>query len=239
MAAVDISEGRCVRLTRGAFTEKTVYSGDPAHVAKRWEEQGAPWLHVVDLDGARAGEPRNLGCTRRILQSVSIPAQVAGGLRSTESVEAALGAGATRVVLGTAALRDPAFLEQCLTRFQDAVVVSIDVRGDRVALSGWTQMTMLEPTQAAQEMEKRGCRRLVFTDIERDGTLRGPNLAALSALAASVRIPVIASGGISCLDDIRALAALSPLGVEGAILGKALYEDKVQLPEALEALRAR
>ncbi len=236
--AIDLSEGKCVRLTRGAFADKTIYSERPAAIAKQWESKGAQWLHIVDLDGARAGEPRNAGAIRKILQTVSIPAQVAGGLRRVENVEAALGAGAARVVLGTGALLDPAFLDECINRFDDAVVVSIDARGDRVALSGWTQMSMLEPTQLARELEQRRCPRLIFTDINRDGTLSGPNLEALSSIAAAVRTPVIASGGVSSLADIRALAALAPLGVEGVILGKSLYEGKVDLIKALEALGA-
>lgn len=229
--AIDLRGGRCVRLLKGSFTHETVYSDEPAAVALRWQSQGAKWLHVVDLDGAKQGEPVQIEAVRAICSAVQIPVQVGGGIRSMQDVERVLQAGAARVVVGTAVTLDERFAQALFERYGEQAVLGLDVREDKVATHGW--LTDLESNYLAfaQQMEQLGARRIVFTNISLDGTLEGVDLEPIKALLDIVRIPVIASGGVAKKEDIFRLRELSPLGLEGVIVGKALYEGRVSLEE--------
>lgn len=232
LPAVDIRDGRCVRLAQGDFDRETVYDEDPVAVAKRFETEGAEWLHVVDLDAAFQGVPRNREVIADIIRSVGIPVQCSGGIRDADAVHAARMAGADRVVLGTAAINDPAFVEDTVARNRSFIAVGLDVRGETLQARGWTQDGgPLWPT--LRRLIKAGVERFVVTDVARDGMLEGPNLDLLSLVLKRTQRPVVASGGVSSLDDLRALA---DLGVEGCIVGKALYVGRFTLPEALKAL---
>ncbi len=231
LPAIDLQDGRCVRLVQGDFARSTQFSDRPAEVARRWQDEGASWLHVVDLDGARAGTPRNLDAIQRIREAVSIPIEVGGGLRTLESVAALLDLGIERVILGTAALKDRAFLRACLERWGERVAVSLDARNGLVATDGWLETSTVSALTLARELAEAGVARFIYTDIQRDGALSGPDLPALAAMLAAVNRSIIASGGVAALDDLRALAKL---GAEGAIVGRALYTGEVKLAEALE-----
>jgi phosphoribosyl isomerase A len=231
LPAVDIRDGKCVRLVQGDFGRETVYDEDPVAVAKRYESEGAGWLHVVDLDAAFEGVPRNRELVAEVIRSVGIPVQCSGGIRDEEALQAANTAGAARVVIGTAALRDPAFVEQAVDRHGSFVAVGLDVRGETLQARGWTEdagklWSTLERLVAA------GVARFVVTDVARDGMLEGPNLDLLRDVLGRTERAVVASGGVSSLDDLR---ATDLLGVEGCIVGKALYAGRFTLPEALDA----
>lgn len=235
--AIDLLGARCVRLTQGRYEEATVYADDPAAQAADFVRAGARRLHVVDLDGAREGSPRNAAVIRRIVERAGdVPVQVGGGLRSAEHVAAALDLGVERAILGTAALRDPDFVRDCAKRFPGRVAVGIDARDGRVAVQGWLETSEARALDLARRFEDAGVAALVYTDIARDGTLVGPNLEATGALADAVDIPVILSGGVASEDDVLAAAALAPRGVAGAIVGRALYTGAVDLARALERL---
>lgn len=237
--AIDIRGGQAVRLTQGDYERETVYDADPAEAAVRWAEEGAQFLHVVDLDGAKAGSPRNLDAVRRIAAAVECPIQVGGGLRDADSVAVALDAGAVRVVIGTAALRAPAFLEAMLESHGERVVVSVDARDGKVSLSGWTETSDVDVADAVADLGRRGVARFLCTAIEVDGTMEGPALAELSRIAAATEAQVIASGGVGGLADLEALAREAPANVEGAIVGRALYERRFTVSEAIAALGGR
>lgn len=234
--AVDILEGKAVRLSRGEFDAKTVYDADPLDAAKRWVQEGARALHVVDLDGARSGEPHNLDHVRRIAQAVDVPVQVGGGLRTVDATREAIDAGAARIVLGTAAYRDIDFLDDVLAAHGDRVVVSIDSRNGKLATDGWTTQTEIPTESVVERLGARGVCRYVFSSIERDGTLSGPDLDAARRIADAVRGSFLYSGGISSLADIEALVALRQVNMAGVIVGKALYEQRFTVAEAQEAL---
>jgi phosphoribosylformimino-5-aminoimidazole carboxamide ribotide isomerase len=233
--AIDLREGRCVRLFQGDYARETSYSDDPAGVARRWESLGAPRLHVVDLDGARAGEPRNRSVMAAICAAAGIPVEVSGGIRTIESIRDAFAYGARRVQLGSAAVRDPALVGEATAEFPGMIVVAIDSRDGDVRTDGWEGASGLNPLDLARRMVEAGVPRLMFTDIGRDSTLTEPNFAALAELVEQLPVPVVASGGVAKLADLRRLAAL---GCEGAIIGKALYEGTVDLAEAIAAFRA-
>ncbi len=233
LPAIDLQAGRCVRLVQGDFARAQEFSDDPAAVARRWQQAEARWLHVVDLDGAKEGAPRNLEPIRRIRQSTNLSIEVGGGLRSLESVAALFDLGINRAILGTAALKDRRFLRACLARWGDQIAVGIDARNGLVATDGWLETSTTPALALAQELAAEGVARFVYTDIQRDGTLTGPNLASLAQLQQAINQPIIASGGVSSLADLRALAALN---VEGAIVGRALYTGEIDLAEAIEAL---
>jgi phosphoribosylformimino-5-aminoimidazole carboxamide ribotide isomerase len=235
--AIDILGGKAVRLARGDFDAKTVYDADPLDAAKRWVDGGAYALHVVDLDGARTGEPVNLAHVKRITESVDVPVQVGGGLRASASVAAALEAGATRVVLGTAALRDVDFLDEVVAEYHDRVVVSVDARDGKLAAAGWTDQTAIPVTSVVERLGGRGVMHFVYSSIERDGTLSGPDLDGITAVAAAVRGSFYYSGGISSLDDLSAVAALRQVNLTGVIVGTALYEKRFDVGEAQALLR--
>jgi phosphoribosylformimino-5-aminoimidazole carboxamide ribotide isomerase len=234
--AIDIRGGQAVRLLQGDYERETAYDADPVDAATRWAGEGAEFLHVVDLDGAKAGEPRNLEAVRRIAAAVECPIQVGGGLRSAASVEAALEAGAARVVIGTAALRDPELLAELLERHGDAVVVSVDAKEGRVALQGWTEAGEERVVEAVIELSSRGVGRFLCTAIEVDGTMAGPALGGLNEIAAATEAQVIASGGIGDLSHLEALAREAAPNVEGTIVGRALYEHRFDVAEAIAAL---
>jgi phosphoribosylformimino-5-aminoimidazole carboxamide ribotide isomerase len=236
--AIDIRGGQAVRLTQGDYARETAYDADPAEAARRWAGEGAEFLHVVDLDGAKAGEPRNLEAVRRIAGAVECPIQVGGGLRDAGSVTSVLEAGAARVVIGTAALRDPKFLAESLERYGDRVVVSVDARDGKVSLSGWTETSDVDVANAVADLTARGVTRFLCTAIEVDGTMEGPALDELTRIAAATKAQVIASGGVGDLSHLRALASQSPANIEGAIVGRALYERKFTVAEAIAALQS-
>jgi len=234
--AIDIRGGKAVRLLEGDYARETTYDADPVDAARRWAEEGAGFLHVVDLDGAKAGEPRNLDAIQRIADAVPCPIQVGGGLRDEGSVAEVLAAGAERVVIGTAALRDPAFLERMLARHEERVVVSVDAREGKVSLSGWTETSDADVADAVASLSERGVRRFLCTAIEVDGTMAGPALGELNRIAAATPARVIASGGVGDLSHLEALAREAAPNVEGAIVGRALYERRFTVAEAVAAL---
>ena len=236
--AIDIRGGRAVRLLQGDYDRETAYDADPVDAARRWAEEGAQFLHVVDLDGAKAGEPQNLENVRRIAAAVDCPIQVGGGLRDDESVAAVLEAGAERAVIGTAALRDPEFLDSVLAAHDERVVVSVDARDGKVSLSGWTETSDVDVADAVADLTKRGVKRFLCTAIEVDGTMEGPALGELSQIAAATSAQVIASGGVGNLSHLEQLARETPPNIEGVIVGRALYEQKFTVTEALAVLGA-
>ncbi|MBV9681672.1 MAG: 1-(5-phosphoribosyl)-5-[(5-phosphoribosylamino)methylideneamino]imidazole-4-carboxamide isomerase [Solirubrobacterales bacterium] len=236
LPAVDILEGKAVRLARGEFDQRTVYDADPLDAARRWVEGGAHSLHVVDLDGARSGAPVNLEHVRRITAGVPVPVQMGGGLRTIESVREAISAGAARVLLGTAAYQDINFLDEAVAEFDDRVVVSVDVRGGRVAAAGWTEQTDIPLEAVIEHLNARGVRRFVYSSIDRDGMLQGPDLDGARRVAESVRGTYTYSGGVSSLVDLRALVELRQVNLSGVIVGKALYENKFTVGEAQAVL---
>jgi phosphoribosylformimino-5-aminoimidazole carboxamide ribotide isomerase len=232
--AIDLIEGKVVRVERGEIGTKTVYGNDPVATAKEWEALGAPRLHVVDLEGAVAGEPRNREVIESIVRSLMIPVQVAGAIRSIELALEWLGAGADRVVLGTAALTDRDFLALSVERLGASLIVAPDARGREVRISGWQDGTGEDVVDAAKRLASAGVPRLLVTDIGRDGMLTGPNTEILGEVASAAGIPVVASGGVASVDDLRVLSEVN--GVEGVVVGKALYSGAIELSDALEAV---
>lgn len=234
--AIDIRDGGAVRLMQGDYDRETAYDADPLDAATRWADGGAKWLHIVDLDGARSGVSTNLEHVRRIAAVVEASIQLGGGLRTPEAVEAALDAGAERVVIGTAALRDPEFLEAMLDQHGQQIVVGVDARGGMAATEGWIE-TSNDPAPALiRALADRGVSRIVFTPIEVDGTMEGPPLSDLTAIATDLDAELIYSGGVGSLDHLRALAGLGLPALGGAIVGRALYEGRFDVAEAIEAL---
>lgn len=233
--AIDLRGGRVVRLIQGDPARETGYSDDPAAVAREWERHGARRLHLVDLDGAFAGSPTNHEALRRIFRAITIPAQLGGGLRNLDAIRAALDLGAAVVIVGTAAIRDPAFLEAACAAFPRQVALGLDARAGMLVASGWTEVTAMQATAFAGRTRGLPLHAIIYTEIQRDGMLAGPDLEGLSAVAAAARIPVIASGGVSSVRDIRALQTLVSRGVVGAIIGRALYEGCLTLEAAMAA----
>lgn len=235
--AIDIKDGRCVRLTQGDFSRLTVYADDPVYVAKIWRDMGAERIHVVDLDGSREGIPRNSETIRRIVREVNIPIQVGGGIRSIETITMYLEMGVSRVILGTMALRDKAFIRNASETFAKSIMLSIDARDGMVAVEGWTEQTSERAVEVAQRFQDLPIDAIVYTDISRDGMQTGVNVEATSQFAQSVDLPVIASGGVSHVRDIEKLKEIEKFGVIGVIIGKALYTGAVSLREAIERTR--
>jgi len=236
--AIDLRGGRVVRLIQGDPSRETQYGHDPVAVAQEWEQRGAPRLHLVDLDGALAGSPGNQPALREILRAIHIPAQVGGGLRTLDAVQAVLDLGAAVAVVGTAAIRDPGFLEAACRVFPGRVALGLDARSGVLATSGWTEATTVQATDLARKMSHLPLAAIIYTDIQRDGMLQGPDLEGLSAMADSTQIPVIASGGIASARDIHALKVLACGRIVGAIVGKALYDGRLTLEAALAAAGA-
>ena len=233
--AIDLKDGRCVRLRQGRMQEETVYSPEPADVARRWENEGAQLLHVVDLNGAVQGTPQNRKAIETILKAVSIPVQVGGGIRTVETVSAYLSSGAERVVLGTAVVRDRAVVEEACDRFPGRVLVGVDAQGGKVAVKGWTEVADEDVHDFVGRLTGLAVYAVVYTDIARDGMLEGPNLEGLRRMSGTCPVPLIASGGIMRTEDLRQLRALGPK-VIGAIVGKALYEGVLDLRSAMAAV---
>jgi phosphoribosylformimino-5-aminoimidazole carboxamide ribotide isomerase len=232
--SIDIKDGKCVRLYQGDFERLTVYDDDPAAVAQRWAEQGAQMLHVVDLDGARMGHPVNTHIILEIVQSVNVPVQIGGGLRDEPAVLAALGLGVARVVLGTAAVLQPDLIERLVARYGDEIAIGVDARDGVVATAGWTEEAQVTAPDLVKHMASLGVRRIIYTDIARDGTLSEPNYAATGALVQPGGPAIIAAGGVGKLADLHKLAQL---GVEAVIVGRALYTGDIQLSQALKAFQ--
>lgn len=234
--AIDLLEGRCVRLYQGDYERSQVFSDNPVEIARQWVEKGATRLHVVDLDGAKQGKPVNQQAIEAIVRAVSVPVQVGGGLRDRASISQLLALGVERSIISTVAVEQPQLVEELCQDFPDQIIIGIDARNGQVATRGWLETSEVAATELAQQMAKRGAAAIIYTDIHRDGTLEGPNLKALRELAKAVEIPVIASGGVSSLTDLLSLLALEPLGVSGVIVGRALYTGDVSLREAIQAV---
>jgi phosphoribosylformimino-5-aminoimidazole carboxamide ribotide isomerase len=235
--AIDLKDGRCVRLRQGDMAAETVYSDDVSAVARTWQESGASLIHVVDLNGAVDGEPRNLPQIETVLKTVTVKVQIGGGIRTIETVRRYLQAGVSRVVLGTAALMDRTFLEQACREFPRQILLGLDARDGKVAVKGWTSVSDTRAIDLLKEVGGLAIGAVIYTDIARDGMLSGPNLPALKEVAAASLFPVIASGGISRVEDLLAVRALEPQ-IEGAIVGKALYDGKLDYRTAVAALGA-
>lgn len=229
--AVDIRGGRCVRLRQGLAADETVYADDPVRVAQAWEKRGAAWLHVVDLDGAFAGHPVHTELIAEMIRAVSIPVEVGGGLRTDADLQRLLACGAARAVLGTRACGGAAGLQALIARFGDRLAVGIDARQGRVQVKGWTQTLPMDAAALAESLDRQGIHTLIFTDTAKDGMLQGPNLEAIRAICDQVSCRVIASGGVAAAEHIAALRRLHRPNLAGAIVGKALYDGKVTLPE--------
>ena len=231
--AIDIKEGKVVRLLQGKFDQETVYSSDPISVAKDFEAQGARWLHVVDLDGALHGSLKNTDVILSIARSVKIPVQVGGGIRRKEDIDRLIKGGVARVVLGTVAIEDNKFLKEILKTWKKKIAVSLDCENGLVMKKGWTEKTKIKAVDVVKNFEEVGLQFIIYTDITRDGMLSGPNIEQITKLTQATSIPIIASGGISSMEDLKAISALEDKGVIGVITGKALYEGKINLKEAL------
>jgi phosphoribosylformimino-5-aminoimidazole carboxamide ribotide isomerase len=234
--AIDLKNGQCVRLRQGKMDEATIFSDDPAAVARRWADEGAQRLHVVDLDGAIKGQPVNIKVVEKIIAAVKVPVQVGGGIRDEDTVQRLLNAGAQYVVVGTRAVTAPHFLHDLCLEYPRHIIVSIDARDGRVALNGWAKLTGHNAIEAAQHCERDGAEAIVYTDIARDGMMEGFNVEATRELARSLKTPVYASGGISSMKDLEALKGLEAEGVAGCIVGRALYEGTLSLKDAVKAL---
>jgi phosphoribosylformimino-5-aminoimidazole carboxamide ribotide isomerase len=231
--AIDLKEGKCVRLEQGLMDKDTVFNDNPAAQARLWQDQGAELLHIVDLDGAFAGEPKNRAAIEAIVKAITIPAQLGGGIRDIATIEAYLAIGLSRVIIGTAAQRNPELVREACEKFPGRIVVGIDAKSGMVAVQGWAEVTDISAVDLARTFEGFGVSAIIYTDISRDGMMQGPNLEATRSLAEAVSIPVIASGGVSSLKDIENLMAIEKYGVTGVITGKAVYTGAIKLAEAV------
>lgn len=232
--AIDIKDGKCVRLLRGSFDDVTVYGDDPAEMARKWEAEGGEYIHVVDLDGAVKGHGVNAEAIRRICESVSVPVQTGGGIRTMEDIEAKLNCGISRVIIGTKAVSDPEFIKNAVAKYGEKIAIGIDAKDGKVAIEGWEKTTDFGAVEFAEKMAELGVKTIIYTDIATDGTLAGPNVEAMKEMASRVDVDVIASGGIGNIEHIK---SLSGTGVEGVIVGRALYTGGVELSAAVEAAR--
>ena len=237
--AIDLKDGRCVRLRQGRMEDETVFSDDPLEVAQRWVDAGAQRLHLVDLNGAFEGKPINASAIRRIARAFPhLPIQVGGGIRDEDTVQAYLDAGVSYVIIGTKAVSAPHFVNDLCLEFPGHIIVGLDARDGKVAINGWSKLSNHDVVEVAQRVERDGVAAIVYTDIGRDGMMTGANVAATASLARAITIPVIASGGVSSLEDIRALCAVADEGIMGAIIGRALYEGTLDLVEAQRVVEA-
>ena len=232
--AIDVLDGKCVRLIQGDYDKEVIYSDSPVEMAKFWETEGAEFIHIVDLNGAKSGLSVNLSVIQHIAESVSIPVQVGGGIRSVKTIEDYLNKSVNRVILGTAAIQDPEFLKEAVDAFQEKIVVSVDAREGFVATEGWTDTSSTKATDLIDHLEKIGVQTIVYTDIAKDGMLAGPNLIEQKQINEHTQMKVIASGGVTTIEDIQNLAYLN---MYGAIIGKALYDERLDFKDALEALK--
>ncbi len=235
--AIDLLGGNCVRLYQGDYDQSQIFDENPVAVAQKWQEQGATKLHLVDLDGAKSGQPENLAMISQIVKAVSqMSVQVGGGLRHGDAIKALLDLGVARAIVGTIAIEQPQLVQQLCQQYPGQIVIGMDARDGQIATRGWLETSKIAATDLAQQMADWGAAAIIYTDIQRDGTLIGPNLEALKAVAASTTVPVIASGGVGCLRDLLNLLVLEPDGVTGVIVGKALYTGAVTLTDALQAV---
>ncbi len=232
--AVDVKDGKCVRLSQGKFNNVTVYSDDPVEMAFKWERLGAQYLHVVDLDGARTGQPQNIAAISDMAVRLGIPVQLGGGIRSIETIEIILCKGIQRVILGTSAVKDTNLVKTALKTFENNIAIGIDARDGIVAIEGWAKTSEFTAVGFAKKMEDLGAKTIIYTDISKDGMLLGPNLKAMEEMVKAVGIDIIASGGVSTVEDVK---ALKNIGVAGAIIGKALYTGDIDLTEAIAAAK--
>ena len=232
--AIDIKEGRCVRLTEGQFEDVEIFSDDPIKVALDWVDKGAEMLHIVDLDGARYGKLTHISLVEQIIKKIGIPVQVGGGIRSYQEVKNLIHLGASRVILGTILWKDKALAKKLFEDFLEKIIAGIDARDGYVAIEGWQNVLSVDALDFAGKMEKLGAKRIIYTDIKRDGTLKGPNITNIEKMIKKVNIPLICSGGIAFLDDIKELMGFETMGLEGIILGKALYKRTILLEDALK-----
>ncbi|MBC8791894.1 MAG: 1-(5-phosphoribosyl)-5-((5-phosphoribosylamino)methylideneamino)imidazole-4-carboxamide isomerase [Tagaea sp. CACIAM 22H2] len=236
--AIDLKGGKCVRLYKGDMAQATVFNDSPGDQATQFVAAGARWIHVVDLDGAFAGKSVNADAVRAILKNANVPVQLGGGIRDDDAIAAWLDAGVTRVILGTIALKDPDFVKRACKTFPGKIVVGIDARGGHVAVQGWAETSDMKAVDLARKFEDSGVAAIVYTDIDRDGALQGPNVDATVAMAKAVSIPVIASGGVSSLDDLAVLKRHAKDGIAGVISGRALYDGRIDLRAAIDLLEA-
>lgn len=235
--AIDLKEGKCVRLEQGLMDKATVYSDDPATTAKHWEAQGAELLHVVDLNGAFAGVPKNLDAIKAIRSAVKMPIEVGGGIRDMATIRTLVSIGIDRIILGTAAIENPAFVQEACREFSGRIIVGIDARDGLVAIKGWAEVTKVKAVDLATQMQDYGVIAIIYTDIKRDGMLSGPNIEATKSLAEALHIPVIASGGVHTMKDVENLLAVRYSGVSGVITGKAIYSGSLNLKEAIAFIK--
>ena len=231
--AIDLKDGKCVRLEQGLMDRALVYSDDPATTAKHWEAQGAEFLHVVDLDGAFAGVPKNLEAIKAIRNAVKMPIEVGGGIRDIATINTLISIGVDRVILGTAAIENPAFVQEACQRFPGKIIAGVDAKDGMVAIKGWSEVTNVKAIDLARQMQDYGVIAIIYTDIKRDGMLSGPNIGATKLLAESLHIPVIASGGVATMKDIQDLLTIRYSGISGVITGKAIYSGSLNLREAI------
>ncbi len=237
LPALDLKDGKCVRLLRGEKHRQTVYSDDPVKMALKWQSQGAKYLHLIDLDGAFQGEPKNIEIIKNIRHKIQIPIELGGGIRNMGSIVKLLSLGLDRIILGTVAVSDPDLVKRAVERFgPEKIVVGIDARGERVAVKGWEELSEISALELALRMRQTGIERIIYTDISRDGTMAGPNTTIAKDLAQRSGLKVILSGGVCSLEDIMRVSQLERFGIEGVIVGKALYEGKVNLKEAIQAV---
>ena len=234
LPAIDLIEGRCVRLRQGKLSSERVYSKEPVAVAELWELKGAERLHIIDLDGAFEGKPQNLKVVKRIAKSIKIPIQFGGGVRNLRTIKEVLDCGVEYVILGTSAISKPEFVKKAVKKFGKRIIVGIDASNLKVRVRGWEKKTRKTAPVLAKEMERLGVENIIFTDIKRDGTLRGPNISQIKKMLKAVNTPLVVSGGISSLEDIRKLKPLEKKGLSGVIIGKALYAGNVDLEEAIK-----
>lgn len=231
--AIDIKDSRCVRLTQGNYNNEIVYSNNPVHMASQWETQGAEYLHLVDLNGAKTGQSKNIDIVKKIADTISIPVQIGGGIRSLATMENYLNAGMKKVILGTAAIEDKSFLAAAISKYPTQTIVSIDARNGLVATNGWTEISKVKARDLAKELEQLGLQTLIYTDILKDGMLSGPNFTELQIMQASTSMNIIASGGVTTMKDVT---TLSKMKLHGAIIGKSLYDGSLTLKQGLEAI---
>lgn len=235
--AIDIRNGCCVRLTKGDFAQETIFAKDPSEMAKKWNALGGEYLHVVDLDGALAGKSENLVAIKKIIENVDMPVQVGGGIRSIENIEMLLDLGVSRVILGSIAVKNPEIVKEACRKFPGQIVVGIDAKDGEVAVEGWGVSAGISAVELAKKMANVGVERIIFTDIARDGMLSGVNVSATANLAEKSGVKIIASGGVSSLEDLIELKKYEAKGIEGAIIGKAIYTGAIDLKEAIKAVR--
>ncbi len=232
--AVDIKDGKCVRLSQGKFNDVTVYSENPVDMALKWERAGAGYLHVIDLDGARHGEPQNIAVVSEVAVKLGIPVQLGGGIRTIEIIENVLSKGVQRVILGTSAVEDPELVKTALKTFEHNIVIGIDAKDGHVAIEGWEKTSKFTAVEFARKMESLGAKTIIYTDISKDGMLSGPNLNAMEEMAGAVKVEIICAGGVSSIKDV---INLKNAGISGAIIGKAIYTGDIDLAEAIEAAK--